>query len=59
MKKKKSKAKSLSEKRKQSGKPFVGEVPSKFGEWKTTTFGSGKGIETYWSLPKQKPKKRN
>ena len=55
MKKKKSKAKSLSEKRKQSGKPFVGEVPSKFGEWKTTTFGSGgQGKEVYFSWPKKK-----
>ena len=43
---KKNKLKSLSEKRREN----------KFGEWKTTTFGSGKGIETYWSWPKSKKK---
>jgi hypothetical protein len=44
----KNKLKSLSEKRK----------ASKFGEWKTSTYGSGKGTEVYWSWPKSKSKKK-
>lgn len=40
---KKSKLKSLSEKRK----------ANKFGEWKTSTYGSGKGTEVNWSWPKK------
>lgn len=42
---KKNKLKSLSEKRREN----------KFGEWKTTTFGSGgQGKEVYFSWPKKK-----
>jgi hypothetical protein len=42
---KKNKLKSLSEKRRES----------KFGEWKTATFGSGgQGKEVYFSWPKKK-----
>jgi hypothetical protein len=43
---KKNKLKSLSEKRK----------ANKFGEWKTSTLGSGHGTEIYWSWPKSKKK---
>jgi hypothetical protein len=46
---KKNKLKSLSEKRREN----------KFGEWKTATFGSGKGTEVYWQWPKSKSKKKS